>query len=589
MNSLSTAGSPAQFETDLLLVFPPFYRLTTSMENVGIEYIAAYARAKGFRTNLINAGLHGFDTKDVLDFLSRSRFRVLGLSTIHWNLPSALTIARSIRVSHPHCHIILGGVEAALNAEAILTDNPYVDSICMGEGEITMSALLAVLTNGGDRRQVRGLAYRDGERVRFTEPEPLMEQLDSLPFPARDDMAAVLELGGPVSISSSRGCFGRCSFCSVRSFYDLSPGPSWRGRSPASVVEEIREIHLKSGATLFSFIDETVMGPGDKGRERVKELARLIKRSGLNIDFFMTFRADQVERSLFGELKQAGLRKVELGIESIVPEQLRRYGKSTRADDNRNALEILEELGIAAEIFMIPFDSYLTAEEFRQNLSFYRSRFEGSRGYDVAPLSLGNYLYPYPGTEARRIYERNGWVPPDGGSAGFRSSDENIQRVAEAVIEFTSRIEPAFPMSYAGLGNLWINSLPLPEPVYLRVCEICGELGILLVNFSEWSLSVVSESHRCSAADVERIVIRLLGFARELETLRRNSLELTGNWERNRLEQPLCAMENQCAEELHCDGNRKRELNRLSGRNEVADEDEIVMTLLNILVKEPWR
>ena len=125
---------PAPVDTDLMLVFPPFGRLLVSMENVGIEYIAASVRAAGYRCALLNAGLYGLTQSDVIEILRRSRFHVLGLSTIHSTMPAALKIAQAARQLHPDCHIIFGGLEAALDAQRILMDHPFVDSIAMGEG-----------------------------------------------------------------------------------------------------------------------------------------------------------------------------------------------------------------------------------------------------------------------------------------------------------------------------------------------------------------------------------------------------------------------------------------------------------------------
>lgn len=574
-------------ECDLMLVFAPFHRLVVSMENIGIEYIAAFARARGFNVRIINGGLHGLSTEDVIELVTRSRYKVLGLSTIHWNLPSALRIAEAARKAHPAGHIILGGVEAALNAENILLGNSFVDSIGMGEGEITVSALLAALSEGKDWRELPGLAFREESRVKFSDPLPLIGMLDSLPHPARDDMAAVIEAGGPVSMSSSRGCFGRCSFCSVRSFYGLSPGPSWRGRSAASVVREIREIHEKYGATIFSFIDETVLGPGERGRRRLMEICREIGKSGMKISFFMTVRADQVETRLFRSLQEAGLKKVEIGIESMAPSQLRRYGKTAGTVQNRRALRILEKLGIGVELFMIPFDSELNSGELRKNLRFYRSRFNGSGKYTVTPLSLANYLYPYPGTGARKLYGKNGWLGAEEPIVGFRATDERIERVGRTVTAFAALFESGYPMSFAGFGNLWINSLPLPDAVYKRICEICDEFGKLAVRFAEWTLAVVFQTRRHTAAEVEAIVAGIREFVNSLAALRNEVVALTNEHGRTP-EDGRCRIEDKFSEELYRLGKYKKKLLRKEMNNGAFDEDEASGQLVNLLIKEPW-
>ena len=218
---MTSGRFPKSVDVDLLLVFPPFERRVVSMENIGVEYIAASARAAGHRCAIVNAGLYGLSTGDVVEIVRRSRFRVLGISTIHWTMPAALEIAEAAKRRHPGGHVIFGGLEAALDAERILREHPFVDSVGLGEGEKTTAALLGALAGGEDWREIAGLAWRDGLSVRRSRTPRLIDPLDDLPFPARDDIAAVLDAGGPVSMSSSRGCPGRCSFCSVRAFYGL--------------------------------------------------------------------------------------------------------------------------------------------------------------------------------------------------------------------------------------------------------------------------------------------------------------------------------------------------------------------------------
>lgn len=577
---------PKTIDTDLLLIFPPFQRPIVSMENIGIEYIAASARANGFRSSIINAGLHGLGVDDIVEILRCSRFLLLGISTIHWTLHAAVKIAKAARELHPDCHIIFGGVEAALDAKRILLDYPFVDSIGMGEGEQMVSSLLSALAGGKDWRKLDGLAYRSGRSVHYTQSLRLIDPLDELPFPARDDMAAVIDSGGAVSMSSSRGCPGRCSFCSVRAFYGLSEGRSWRGRSPLSVVTEMQELQGKYGARLFSFIDETVVGPGENGRARLRELASLIKQSGLKADLFMTVRADQVERDLFRELKSAGLRKVEIGIESMAPSQLRRYGKRACVEDNRSALVILEELGIASELFMVPFDPGVTAAEMEMNLCFYRERYDRSTVYDVSPLSLGNYLFPYPGTGTRVVYEQNGWL--NGGShAVFHAMDRRMQKVGDVLIWLVgSSFEPIFPMSYMGLGNLWINGAGLPENVYERIGGICGEIGILLVDTANWTLSVTAKPLPIPIHDVEKLITELRRFLARARALRKEVCAITNAYGRKNEAGLMFKSEQPFADELYSLGRERKQRILDKSQDAEIDEHDIITRILDILTKE---
>lgn len=567
------------FAADLALVFPPFERPVVSMDNLGIGYLAAAARAAGFRCALLNAGLHGLSTGDVIGILRRSRFRVLGISTIHWTLPAAAEITAAVRLSHPKAHIIMGGLEAALDADRLLREHPSLDSIGLGEGEKTIVSLLQALTSGRDWRIIPGLAYREGADVRRTAPPDLIASLDELPFPARDDIAAVLEAGGPVGISTGRGCPGRCTFCSVRAFYGLSRGTPWRWRSPRSVVAEMREIVDRYGARLFAFTDETAAGTGKRGAAHLAELANLILDSGMKPDLFMAVRADQVEEKLFRRLRAAGLRKVEVGIESMAPSQLRRYRKDTRTEDNRRALAILKKLGLGVEILMIPFDPGVTAGELRTNLRFYRKWFAEAHGYDSAPLNMGNYACPYPGTETRALYEEHGWIGP-GGRVSFRAADSRMQAVGRATLRFAGAAEYHFPRSYMNLGNLWANGAGLSEAVRTGIGETCAESGRLVTDFAEWALRVAS-GPPLSIQDVGPLIGELSRFLARLDALRESTAGLRAAQKRRR---PALTPETQgFARNLHLLG-RRRKSKILAEELRPLDPYPIVTGILNDLI-----
>lgn len=500
-------GGP--FETDLVMVFPPFARSIVSMENLGVEYIAAVARARGFRADIVNAGLHGLGVEDVIDVLSRTDFAVMGISTIHWTIREAIAIAEAVREIRPACHIVFGGVEAALTARELLLEHPCIDSVGVGEGEEIVCELLRAVLTGQDWRQTQGLAFRRGDAVLVNPLRRLIDPLDSLPFPVRDDIAAVVDSGGPVCISSSRGCFAHCVFCSTRAFYRLSRGRAWRGRSASSVVAEIKQIHDTYKATHFAFVDETVEGPGPQGAERLREIARLIKQSGIRITFSMDIRADQIERDIVMELKEAGLCKVELGVESMAPTQLARYGKTATVEQNREALKVADDLGVAAEPFMIPYDPDVTHEEFRKNLAFYKERFSSNAArYDVTPLTMAGFLYPYPGTRVREVYADLGAI----GSGTYSRcwiKDDVLRVVQQVVSAFVIFLEPAMPMSFQGLGNLWTNGSKLPSETYRDVCEIANAVGTLLADVTEWAYEGVRRP--TDGGDHAEAIVRQVG------------------------------------------------------------------------------
>ena len=107
----------------------------------------------------------------------------------------------------------MGGNHLTFNYQEML-EKDYVDLVVMGEGEYTMLELVQTLEEGGDLKNVKGIAYQDV----VTPPRPLIEDLDELPFPARHllpmDHYKILNMKlHTATLISGRGCPMQCSFC----------------------------------------------------------------------------------------------------------------------------------------------------------------------------------------------------------------------------------------------------------------------------------------------------------------------------------------------------------------------------------------
>src|SRR5690606_19179516 len=95
--------------------------------------------------------------------------------------------------------------------------------------------LVHTLLAGGDVKKVPGLFGRTGSAIWESPDRPSVDNLDKLPWPARDTLPQVLEKTGCASILSSRGCYGRCTFCSVDAFFSRF-GRKMRLRSAGDVL-----------------------------------------------------------------------------------------------------------------------------------------------------------------------------------------------------------------------------------------------------------------------------------------------------------------------------------------------------------------
>jgi len=276
----------------------------------------------------------------------------------------------------------------------LLHDVSALDSVVRGEGDLMFVELVQRVLAGEDWHGVPGVSFRQDRAVVSTPPGPLVANLDDLPFPARDTAGIAIARSRWLRMSTSRGCYARCTFCSIRAFYGLQGGPAWRARSPENVVSEIASLMHEYGCERFQFNDDNFIGPGQRGKERAHGFADQVIRHGLGCQFVLRCRADDVERDLFLHLREAGLRAVWLGLESGNQRQLDRLCKATTVEGGRRAISILRDLGIRLAVYLIMFDPDSTLDECLETL-----RFVATAGVLRNAVGFDNAAYPLDGTE----------------------------------------------------------------------------------------------------------------------------------------------------------------------------------------------
>ena len=319
----------------------------TSLLPIGLGYINAVLRKKGFRSRLAN--LSGFSWQEAARFIAAEKPSVFGISQFTHNRFESLKLARLVKEQCPDCCIVMGGPHASHRYRQLLSQNRCVDIVVIGEGEKTFSQLIGSLAAGGDTRlgAIKGIAFREGTGITVTAPQPPITVLDDLPFPAAcfDDAIGVAPRQQLEYIITSRGCPASCSFCSSPLFW----GKGLRFRSPRSIVDEIRYVRDRYGLIYFSIRDDTFTAD----RERVLEFCRLLLEEKVYILWNCQSRVNAVDDEILAWMKRAGCECVQFGVESGSMRVLGTLGKRITPEQIRKAAAATRRAGINLSVYLM--------------------------------------------------------------------------------------------------------------------------------------------------------------------------------------------------------------------------------------------
>lgn len=378
----------------LLLHLPadPDLKISDRTESLGLAYITATLRRDGHEVEIFDAHLRCLDMKETIREVLACSFDCLGITAMHQEKEKLIAVAKAVRKQKKDAIICAGGYAVTLATKALLEACPELDFAIRGEGETVASDVFDKISRNQEWHDSPGIAFRKGEQVIINPLPSLISDLDTLPFATHDALAQAP--GGwrsSVSIASSRGCYHRCSFCSVNTFYELSGGHAPRFRSAQNVADEMESVIESTGYRSFSFADDDFIGPG-KAREHAIAIADQIKARNMKIDFSIECRADEVDEDLLRMLKDIGLTGIFLGIESGVQRQLDTYNKKISVEQNKRAIEMVRKLDIQMQPGFIPFDPYTTVDELQQNMDFIKEvdLWQGKSG----PTPLRIMLFP---------------------------------------------------------------------------------------------------------------------------------------------------------------------------------------------------
>lgn len=393
----------------LLLVNPDYMRYSSTP--LGLISLAAYVRRECSFLNM--KFIDQIPKDEILKQIKIFSPKIIGFTAVSENYHFVKKFAKEIKNNFPNILLVLGGVHISTSPESF-KDSPF-DFAVRGEGEIAFTKLLKSINknkgiNKKELNKIKGLMFREGDKIIDLGLSEFVDKLDDLPIPARDllnnsyySLPTISTIGGfdPAGcIITSRGCPYNCRFCSS---YVM-----WKRRirffSAERVVKEVEILYKKYNYRKIAFVDDvfTINKP------RLRKIISILKTKPFfgKIRFFVLGRADSFDEETAKLLKELNVISVTFGIESGSQKTLTYLKQGRiRVEDGINAIKLAKKYGIMGGGFFMLGSPHETIEDMQKTYEFIKN-------YCRNDFAI-HQTVPLPGTEVWEYALKNNIIKKD--------------------------------------------------------------------------------------------------------------------------------------------------------------------------------
>lgn len=439
----------------ILLIFPPstIYGSDPTIPSVvpplGLAYIAGYLEKYNYDVSILDArslskeriikkgssAMYGLTDDEIKKYVQKRKPDIVGISCMYTAYSGdAHRVAGIIKGLDKNTPVILGGAHASTFPKLVLKDN-NVDAVVHAEGEETFLELIRAIEARKDYAGIKGISFRKEGEIISNPPRPFIENLDTIPFPARHllDMSLYLNktpnlyaMRAPsTTMITSRGCPQACVYCTIQSVWG---NRKWRGRSSKNVVDEMEHLHTKYGINELYWMDDSA----GTSKKRMIEICDEIIRRGLDIKWTTPNGIAHwyLDEQILDKMKAAGCYRVTFGIESGNAGTRKFIGKPFPLDQAERMIRYANKIGmwtICTFIIGFPFE---TEEQMMDTIDF-----ACRSGTDMAVFYL---LCPHPGTKVYEIFKEEGLL--------------NLDHVLDPMVDVDSKDFENIGLKLAGRG-----------------------------------------------------------------------------------------------------------------------------------------
>lgn len=342
---------------------------------IGLYYIGALLKENQYDVEILN--WHDINKKPqkIEEILREKRPDVIGLSIVHANRWGGIEIAKTAKQLLPEVKIVFGGIGTTFLCKHLLKHFKEIDFAVLGEGEYSFLNLIKCIEkkNYGGINEIKGIAFRNGEKFIKTSDADVIQNLDQLPMPSKYFKFH--------HIAFSRGCPANCTFCGSPRFWRRKV----RFHSPEYFVEQIEQLYRK-GVTFFYVSDDTFT----MKKDQVIQICKKIIEKDLKITWFAISRVNHVNEEMLYWMRKAGCIQISYGVESGSEKIRNVLNKNIKTEEIKKAFSLTKHYGILARAYFIYGSPGENSKTIQETLDLI---------HEIKPLAIIFYILDiFPGT-----------------------------------------------------------------------------------------------------------------------------------------------------------------------------------------------
>ena len=210
-----------------------------------------------------------------------------------------------------------------------------IDIIIKGIAEPIINDVIDNMDSIEKLKEIPNLVIKDKEKTIETEKHLQQNKFNTFPIPNRS-LVDIDKYMDSRTIITSRGCIGKCTFCSTPYSFGL-----WSGREYKQVVDEIEMLVKKYRTKKILFLDDNMT----VDKRRVFKICEEIKRRNIKCLFGCLSSIKCYDKLMFQAMYDVGFRWVHFGIESGSKRILQLMNKEMDLSYVKQAIKEVKEIG----------------------------------------------------------------------------------------------------------------------------------------------------------------------------------------------------------------------------------------------------